>query len=212
MARVRGWLTFILLLGLVLWPGLCVADAARDCVVDISKALDNSDVQLFKARVDVDQVIGQAIDVFLVEAKKPYIRNNLQPMLAIMLQQASSGEGAGQAIRALLVKESRAFVLNGIATGAFAGKRVRPNVEQGLLTPLFADASIGRKEIIQIGEGQATDSGWIVPFTLLDGGNGSDYAIDGLIQETASGLKLTKIINLPDLFLQIQEEAEQFSR
>ena len=97
-------------------------------------------------------------------------------------------------------------------TSAFVGKKVCAQCARDLLTPLFADASIGRKEIVQIGDGQPTDSGWIVPFTLLDGGNGSDYAVDGLIQAVPGGLKLTKIVNLPDLFLQIQEEALQFNR
>ena len=114
MARVCGLLTLLFLSCFLLWPGTLLSDDAHDCVEDIAHAIDTADVELFKARVDVDRVIEDAISVFLREANKPYLRKNLEPMLVIMLQQAASNEGAGQAIRQLLLKESRAFILNGI--------------------------------------------------------------------------------------------------
>ena len=210
MKKIYIWTTLVLLLSL-LSPLISRAETPRDCIVSIARAIDESDLDLFTAKVDVDNLINNTIEVFLAEVNKPEIKNQLPPMLALMFSQAASKEGVGSTIRGLLFNESRAFLLNGIASGAFAGKKIKTEVQQGLLTPLFANASLGRKEILQIGEPQSCPDGWIVPFTLLDYGNGLDYAIDGLVQKGDDNLRLTRIVNLRELILQIEEEAKQYN-
>ena len=56
-------------------------------------------------------------------------------MVALLFTQAASKEGN---VRSLLLNETRAFVLNGISSGAFAGRKPSGNAAQGLLAPLFA--------------------------------------------------------------------------
>ena len=201
---------FFLIFFFCLATGAAWAESPRECVQEIGNAIENADQALFLRKVDLDALIHEGVNVFLAEANKPHNRKNMQPMLAILLQQAASNEGAGNAMRTLLFQETRAFVLNGIRTGAFAGRKVPNAQKEGLLAPLFANASMGRKEIVQIAAGQPTENGTIVPFTILDDGNGLEYPIDGLVQEGPQGLRLTKILNFQDLMRRIQEEATQW--
>ena len=204
--------SLLLVLGLLFFGGTpAFAETPRECVEKIGVAIDTADTGLFTQKVDVDALINDSIAVFLEAAKKPEMQRNMQPMLAIMLQQAASGQGAGATIRALLYKEGRAFLLNGIGSGAFAGKKVSYTKQQSLLTPLFEHASLGRKEIVQIGAGQKRADGTIVPFTILDYGNDLEYPVDGLIQDVQGTLRLTKILNLQEIFTRIQEEAAQYA-
>ena len=85
------------------------------------------------------------------------------PMVALLFTQAASKEGN---VRSLLLNETRAFVLNGISSGAFAGRKPSGNTAQGLLAPLFADASTGRKEIKNVGQARRDGDGWLVPFVV----------------------------------------------
>ncbi|MBQ9536821.1 MAG: hypothetical protein IJU79_03420 [Desulfovibrionaceae bacterium] len=203
--------TYLSFLVLLMQFGNCLAADPRVCIQDVAAAIDEADVELFKARVDVDAVLKNAIQVFLQEINKPQLKQHVPPMLALMLQQAASNEAVGASIRQLLLTETRAFVLNGIASGAFAGKKLSNSTEQGLLTPLFANASLGRKEIVQIGSAQQCPDGWIVPFVVYDYGNELEYSVDGLVQNNNGSLRLMRIVNLEALIAQIQEEAKQFN-
>ena len=201
---------FVFCVCLVLAQSTAFAESPRQCVETISQAIDQADVSLFSRKVDVDSLVGQALDLFLASVNQPGCTENLPPMLALALSQAMRHEGAARSIRSLLFTEARGFLLHGVASGAFAGRKPSPSSEAGYLAPLFANASLGRKEIVQIGEGEPAAGGWIVPFTLLDDGNGMEYAVNGFVTEVDGALKLTKIVNLPELFAQIQEEARQF--
>ena len=90
----------LLLCCLCLWPAGARAlssDAARACVVEA----------------------GGAVDLFMKEAAKPENSSLLPPMLALMFSGAAMAEDNGLGVRKLLVSEARAFVHNGIASGAF---------------------------------------------------------------------------------------------
>lgn len=193
---------FCLLLWLVLFlPGAALAGDAPQVLADIGAAVDAGNQAAFERLVDVDGILGQALDVFLAEAARP--EGALPPMLAIMLSQA-----AGQpAARNLLLREARAFVLNGISSGAFAGKKLNNAQQQGLLAPLFALASIGRKEIRGVGTPVGDGAGgWFLPFSVHDYGNDNDYAVIGRFTPRDNNLRLTGIENLEQLFAQIKKE------
>lgn len=179
-------------------------DAPNQCLADISNAIENGDANAFGRLADVDAILNQGLDVFLEQAAKPENARYIPPMLALMLSQAASQP----AVRALLLQEARSFLLNGISTGAFAGKKLSPAQQQGLLAPLFAHASIARKEIRHLGKAVADDeNGWFLPFSIHDFGNGNDYAILGRFTPYNGGLRLTGIENLDQIFAQIQQEA-----
>ena len=114
----------LLLCCLCLWPAGARAlssDAARACVVEAGGAVDNADAACFEQLVDMDAILNEAVDLFMKEAAKPENSSLLPPMLALMFSGAAMAEDNGLGVRKLLVSEARAFVHNGIASGAFAG-------------------------------------------------------------------------------------------
>lgn len=177
-----------------------------DCLRQIGEAVETGDAEAFQRLVDMDQIINSALDAFLAEAGKGENSAQLAPMLALLFSQAA-GQGA-QAIKNLLMAEAKAFVLNGVSSGAFAGKRLNGAQPQGYLAPLFANASLGRKEIRGVGEPVRDGDAWLAPFSVHDYGNDQDYHVVGRFEPFDSGARLTRIENLDQLFKQIKKEAE----
>ena len=184
------------------------AAAARQCVVQAGKAVESADTAAFEKLVDMDGILAAALDIFVRRAKQPQAAAELPPMLAILFSQAASGEQGSATVRALLLNESRAFIVNGISSGAFAGRKVEGRAAQGVLAPLFADASIGRKEIRQVGEARAKNGDWLVPFTVYDHGNGESYRVNGRVNfDGGSTGRLVAVENLEALMGQVAEES-----
>ena len=184
------------------------AAAARQCVVQAGKAVESADTAAFEKLVDMDGILAAALDIFVRRAKQPQAAAELPPMLAILFSQAASGEQGSATVRALLLNESRAFIVNGISSGAFAGRKVEGRAAQGVLAPLFADASTGRKEIRQVGEARAKNGDWLVPFTVYDHGNGESYRVNGRVNfDGSSSGRLVAVENLEALMGQVAEES-----
>lgn len=181
----------------------------------INAALEQGDSEKFARLVNVDGIINAAITAFAEEAVKPENADRLPPMLALMF----SGAVGQEKIRDLLLRETRAFVLNGVASGAFAGKKLPGGQAQGIFAPLFAGASLGRKEIRHIGEPAPGDGGAsLVSFAIHDWGNERDYPVvgrfvplEGQNGETGSRgqriMRLEAVENLPQIMALIQREA-----
>lgn len=186
-------------------PAMALASPPDECLKQIGIAIDNGDTAAFEQLVDLDQIMNSGLDMFIADAQKPENSSQLAPMLAILFSQAA-GQG-GQAIRNLLMQEAKSFVLNGVGSGAFAGKSFKGGASQGLLAPLFANASMGRKEVRGIGEPVADDEGWFMPFTVHDYGNDQDYAIVGRFEPAQGGARLVRIENIDQVFNQIKKEA-----
>lgn len=181
----------------------------RQCPSDIGKAIDRADLATFEKLVDLDGIIDEGVTLFITEMKRPENAQQLPPMLAMMFSRAAGQDDMGKSIRSMLAGESRAFICNGVSSGAFAGRQPTGATQQGLLAPLFANASQGRKEIRSIGQPSAIGDGlWHVPFVLHDGGNGQDYPIVGLVSQSGSGLRLVAIDNFADLFARVAAESQ----
>lgn len=179
------------------------ADEARQCVLEAGRAVDGADAVAFERLVDVDGILEQALDIVVRRARQPATAAQLPPVLALLFSQAAQREGS---VRALLLNETRAFVLNGVASGAFAGRSASGASAQGLLAPLFADASLGRKEVRQVGQPQRKGQDWLVPFVVRDGGNGESYAVTGRVAAAAGGVRLVAVENLEALIARLAEE------
>ncbi|MBO4335461.1 MAG: hypothetical protein J5846_06465 [Desulfovibrio sp.] len=202
----------LLLLVELLLPGRLCAESASDCLLAVGEALDRADAVLFQRKVDVDALVTQGIDVFVACANDPQMAQAMPPILALVLSQASKKDSTGQAIRSVLTSECRAFLLQGVASGAFAGRPQGHSAGQGgMLAPLFANASMGRKEIVAIGNAEREGEGWMVPFTLHDAGNGQNYALEALVKDVQGELKVCQILNLPEIFLQVLHEAQHYA-
>ena len=180
------------------------AGAPARCLAETAKAIDNADVAAFERQVDVDAILEQAMGLLMQVMAQPETADRMPPLLALVFSQAA-GDG-GAAVRSLLKNEARAFVLNGVASGAFAGRTPTGKAAGGLLAPLFADASLGRKEIRETGAPVSDGEGWIMPFVVHDAGNGQDYAVTGRFSPTENGCRLTSVENLGELFERIRRE------
>ncbi|MBQ9405620.1 MAG: hypothetical protein IJU37_02655 [Desulfovibrio sp.] len=182
----------LLLFLLSLWfhPVAAGADP-RTCIQDAGKAVEAADAKVFARLVDVDAILEQALNCLGRFARDRQKAREFPPMLALLFTQA-----AQENVRTLLLNEARAFVLQGIASGAFAGRKPRHVGTQGLLAPLFADVSTGRKEVRHIGQARWDGSGWLVPFVLHDWGNGESYDVTGRVISVDGGLRLVSLANM----------------
>lgn len=171
-------------------------------LTEMQAAVDKGDGAAFGKLVDLDAILNNGLDIFLNEGAG---NMGLPPVLTLML----SGVGSQPALRKLLLDECRAFVLNNINNGSFAGKTRSGASSQGRFAPLFSNASTGRKEIVEVGQPMRDAEGWILPFTVLDHGNGNYYRIDGWFAEDGGQTRLKAVRNLNELFGIISREAAE---
>lgn len=188
-------------------PAFCDSRDPVETLRQIGMAVDTADGEAFQQLVDLDSLLGDALGTVLSEAQKPENLSKIQPMIGIIITQAASGNAQGEALRNMIRGEAKAFVLNGVNSGAFAGNIVNNSQSSGLLAPLFAYASQGRKEIRGIGDPRRQGDNYLVPFSVHDYGNEQDYDVVGRFSPSENGLRLTAIENLQQLFSQIQQEA-----
>ena len=209
--RVLARVPYYFAAALLLWAAVVVqagfafaANDPRQCILEAGGAVDKSDVAAFERQVDVDAILEQALNLFVRRAQDPEAAKDLPPMVALLFTQAASKEGN---VRSLLLNETRAFVINGISSGAFAGRKPSGNTAQGLLAPLFADASTGRKEIKNVGQPRRDGEGWLVPFVVHDGGNGESYDVTGRVTTVNGAMRLTSVANMESLLRKVAAES-----
>ena len=204
---MRCGVSALLWAAIVLQAGFAIAAAdPRQCIMEAGSAVEKSDVAAFEKQVDVDAILEQALNLFVRRAQDPEAAKDLPPMVALLFTQAASKEGN---VRSLLLNETRAFVINGISSGAFAGKKPSPTASQGLLAPLFADASTGRKEIKNVGQPRRDGEGWLVPFVVHDGGNGESYDVTGRVTTVNGAMRLTSVANMESLLRKVAAESRE---
>jgi len=227
--NIQSSLAGVLVFTLCLFPALTsfgiepdfAPDDPRHCLTRVASALETADSAAFAQAVDVDTILVQVLDFMAAEAARPDGASQLPPILALLFSRAA-GDGVDAAsVRALLMGAARAFVLDGVGSGAFAGREADPSHTStgGLFSPLFADASLGRKEICLVGEARLvpanlpnanTVSGdWLVPFSVHDAGNGETYPVLGRIRREGTDFRLVGVENLPELYSLIRSEIEQ---
>lgn len=199
----------LLLLALLLSPCPASAqDSPQSCLADIAQAITRGSMADFETSVDVDGILRVVVDKIFTEAAKPENASQLPPMLSLMFSGAAMMDGGGR-VRNMLRSEARAFVRNGIESGAFAGRTPDAAYQsQGLIAPLFADASLGRKEIHAVGKPRQLDGQlWQLPFRVYDAGNGNDYPVLGRFARQNGRVRLVAIDNLDELFAILSAEA-----
>jgi hypothetical protein len=184
------------------------ADLAARCPVEIGKAIDAADTVAFEKLVDTGAILNTALNTFLRDPEAMQATGNVPPLLALVFSRAATQDAAGERVRKILINEAKAFVLNGISSGAFAGRPPAGPAAGGLLAPIFADASTGRKEIREIGRPRPQGEEWIVPFVVYDAGNGETYPVLGRVTPMEGHFRLTAVENLDELVLRVNGERE----
>ena len=182
------------------------AHAPEQAVRDAQRAIDAKNADRFEQIVDVKRILDAATDLLLAEADKP--DGQLPPILALMLSSVKNSQALA-GLRSLITQETHAFVRYGVLSGNFAGtpdQSVRPG---GMLAPLFGDASLGRKELRIAGP--AAPGGQdrvLLPVELKDHGNDTVYPLLLRLQWQSPDWRMVEIVNLPDIWNQIQAEAK----
>lgn len=192
-------------------------------VAAIQTALDQADLAAFEQRVDMNALIDEGCAVFMSKLSTAGATGDLPPVLALLATAAGTPQGAA-AMRGLLANEAAAFVRDGVASGRFGGGEARSaGTSRGLLAPLFAEASTGRKSLRAVGRAvPVTAAGDAVelPVSIRDAGNGREYRLrlrlEQALPEASAGAtgsagspfwKVTRIADLPAIANRIWNEA-----
>jgi len=189
----------------------CTAFAAstpEQAVRDTQRAINAKDADRFDQLVDTSRIVNAATQLLLAEAGKP--DSQLPSILAFMLSSAKDSP-AFAALRELIARETHAFVRYGISSGHFAGKPDDSAYPGGvLLTLLFSDVSMGRKELRVAGPSAPDGQDRVfLPVELKDYGNGNTYPLLLRLQWHAPDWRTVEIVNLSDVWNQIQAEAAE---
>ena len=180
---------------------------SEECLREAQAAIEAKNTARFLHVVDVEGIAREAAGFVLEKADA----TSLPPLPALMLSSARlGGRQALDNLRELLAQEIKAFVLYGVESGHFAGvpdRRVRPS---GMLAPLLSDVSLGKKTLTPAGPESFDKSGRsFLPAILHDAGNDQSYPLLLGLGSTASGRRITEIVNLPDLWEWISAEARE---
>ncbi len=188
-----------LLCTLSLWHMPALAGSSpTQTLHDIQQALDTGDQAFFDASVNMESLVGQCVDIFIEDANK-VDQKTLNPVLALMLSTVTQNETARKGLRDTLVGEASAFVRYGVRSGAFSGKEIATEKPGGLLSTLFADVSMGRKEITNIGQAVEESGAVWVPFTLKDHGNGRSYPVEAWLRQENGSWRVIGLRNVRTL-------------
>ncbi len=176
-------------------------------IKNVQSAIDNADEAAFVEAVNMESLIGQCVDVFMEDAQKSD-QQTLPPALALLLSTINMSEGARKNLRATLVKEGSAFVRYGVGSGTFAGKPNDSVSHNGLLSALFANASMGRKEIMHIGSPVESQGAVYVPFSIKDHGNGQSYPVEAWLRQEDGKWRVIGLRNVRQLMRIIRGESK----
>ncbi|MDO5536530.1 MAG: hypothetical protein Q4F72_03260 [Desulfovibrionaceae bacterium] len=203
---LRVLIAVIALCGLAAAPSPALSADASDCIRAMVRAVDNADQKAFEKRVDISGVTGQIFDELQTMGRMEQYQAKMPPLMNLLISQ---GALESPMIRPLLVSEVRNFVLYGVGSGSFAGKKVENYQNDSMLAPLFNMVSMGRKEIRRIDRPMMGENGqWIVPFSVLDHENGNTYRVLAQVAMVSDGWRMVGISNLRALIEQILLEAQ----
>jgi hypothetical protein len=196
-----------LLLALTFPAAIRAGDDPTSCIRSINDAVRKADADALQRWADLDAILGDAVDIFIEAAGRPEAEAMLPPMVALLFNQAQRSEEGRRALKNLLVQQTKSFILHGVASGAFAGRPTPGKTD--IAPPLFGEASIGRKQILDIGQAAAYADGWSIPFTVRDDGSERDYYVIGTVRQEPTGMRLVAIENMDDLLATIASEVPQ---
>ena len=166
----RPILTTLLLFSAVSLSGFCpeAPEAAglppQETLRSIGASMEAADTASFSKLVDLDGISKQALSELAKLASDPHTSQWMPPTLALM---ASHGGLTNARVQSFLASEIREFVLYGVGSGGFGGRPVNDYKSQSMFGPLFAMASLGKKQIKAY---QASKRGGYLDCTMLENG------------------------------------------
>jgi len=185
-------------------PASEAAQGPQEALSAIGASMESADTASFSKLVDLDGISRQALGDLAKLASDPNTSQWMPPTLALM---ASKGGLTNSHVQSFLASEIREFVLYGVGSGGFGGRPVNDYKSRSMFGPLFAMASLGKKQITKIGTPEALSGGrQMLPFTVHDE-NGNDYPVEGVFSPDGDGWRMTGINNMQELILIVCREA-----
>lgn len=211
-----------LLAASALVPAPCLAAAEETpeaALRQVQTAIDTSDAALLEKYMDVGRIAQRGVDAFMSDlvARPPKAVSGggeTLPLLAMLSSAVQSGAQSqtAQTMKMLVAEETRKFVVWGVASGNFSGKPVkkeRKATDGGLFSPLFSDASVGRKELRSVKSVTRDGDKATASVTLFDHGSERSYPVDlALTRRQEGNWQVTDVTNAAALISAIRKEAE----
>lgn len=206
------------LLLLALLCCLCLPAHAQDwgsspenVLQGVNHALDTADATLFDTLVDTRAICQQGVKAFFDLAATPEGAQLMPPAVNLILSSMGNTPQARDTVAALLAGEAQNFVHYGVASGKFGGNpSAQPPQANGLLANLFANASLGRKELRHVGSATYTENlTATLPLEVYDHDTGRSYAVVAGFSKPAGAWRVSSIANMRALITQISREATQ---
>ena len=191
-------LTLAALLAFAAAPAFAAA-TPEGTVPLLQKAIDGSDAALLEKHMDLDSVINKATDFVLADPTALKAAQQT-PAVALLIAGMGSDPKAKAVLKKILVQETRGFVTQGVSTGAFAGKKASgKSKDGGLLSPLFADASKGRKEFGPAKLLERKGGSAKVATSLYDAGAKERYPLELRLEEQQGVWRVIEVMNIKQL-------------
>ncbi len=177
-------------------------------IKNIQHALDTGDVTLFDASIDMESLLGQCVDVLIADSNIEG-QQTIPPVLALILSTANLNDDARNALRSAIIAEVGAFIRYGVSSGAYAGKKIKSPPPDGILASFLSQSSMGRKEIVRIGQVTKENDAIYVNFVVKDYGNDRYYPVEAWLRQDSEQWKVIGLRNIRTLIRMVQSETEQ---
>ena len=179
----------------------------------IQQAIDTQDPLLLEKYFDLRGTIARGVDVFLTDLVERPPSGKVAPMLQMLTGglATESGQKIAAPMKDLLIEETQKFVIWGVKSGNFAGKP-GPGAgksDGGILSLLFADASVAHKELGPVRCSAPKDGLSVATTSLFDHGSERSYPLQLTLQRQEAGYwRVTEIRNIRELMAMVRQEAE----
>jgi len=201
-------------------PALAAGEETPEAALrQVQTAIDTHDAALLEKYVDVGRITQRGVDAFMADlvSRPPKAvsgSGETLPLLAMLSSAVQSGAQSqtAQTVKMLVAEETRKFVVWGVSSGNFSGKPVkkeRKASDGGLFSPLFSDASVGRKELRNVKSVTRDGDKAAASVVLFDHGSERSYPVDlALTRREAGNWQVTDVTNAAALISAIRKEAE----
>lgn len=197
--RLRFPLT-LLVLSLLVFSAVPAFAASPEATIPIlQKSIDSSDAALLEKHMDLDSVINKATDFVLADPTALKAAQQT-PAVALLIAGMGADPKAKAMLKKILAQETRNFATQGVSSGAFAGKKPSgKSKDGGLLSPLFADASKGRKEFGPAKLLERKGGSAKVSTSLYDAGAKERYPLELRLEEQQGVWRVVEVMNIRQL-------------
>ncbi len=163
----------------------------------LQKAIDTRDATLMERHIDLDAVVGKAVDAVLTDADAVKEAERSSPAIALVLSGMGSDERVKSVARHLLTAETKQFVRYGVTSGAFAGT-AKPGAHPGagLLAANLRGGAGDKKTFGAASVRSQSADAALVNTSLTDAANGESYPLELGLQQQNGVWRVTEITNI----------------